>query len=963
MNVNIQGGIVNKRDDIELLLNKHNISVLCVSEHHLNQEIQYLTIGNFNTVNHFARRYLRKGGVAILVRSDIKTEVIVYNNSCELHFEMCAIECILPDDSHIIIAAIYRSPNGDHEIFMDKLSEMLENLYTLNCTHIICGDVNIDLLQNGKKSQDLKNILLEYNIGPSFIKPTRISSHSETCIDNIFTDSPGQRYEIYDTHLSDHTFQMVHFQVNLQTNKQTLKMLRFFNRDNIADFTNFLSLVNWQQIFESNEGEDVDVVFNEIYGEIKYAFEIKFPYRKCTNNYKVSTKNGRWMAPELRELSNLVKEMHQVNKRIRNPDYDRNYRELRSYYRKRIKKSKKCYNDDRLRRARNINRESWKIVRENRPNKHTAQIEVTYDGEHVKDRKIVCEIFNNFFIDVGNSKGAPQSLTSDLETVSTSIFLYPTTPYEIKNCISKVCQKNAPGIDEMPGSIFIAAKEILAEPFSKLINISFQQGKFPTALKSSKVMPVYKNKGSKHMVENYRPIALQCQISKIFETCFNSRLTKFLESNKILCREQNGFRAGYSTQTALDMSLQHIYSALNNKKHILGLFFDMSRAFDLVDHSLLLHKMEKMGIRGPANSWIESYLTGRNQKVVIDGIQSSPKEIKKGAPQGSCLSPTLFNCFINDLPTQNGLDVNFTLYADDTNALISGEERADVALKANECCSYVSGWCAKNGLMLNSGKTTVMEFMTKNTTTDSSILTRVESQSIENTSTTKFLGLYIDQKITWNGHIEYILPKLASCSFLIQSIRNTVSISVLKLVYYGLFQSILSYGLIYWGLASGTDRIFKAQKRVIRYISGASYNASCRELFRQAEIMTFPSLYIYSLLLYVRQNLDIFEKRSNFHSYATRNRDSLEPSFSRLSIGQENPRYIGLKLYNHALGTRRCFDRGDNLNTFKRKVMKYLKENCFYDVKDFLVESTPVIRRCVNSTNRFLFAFFMYMCV
>ena len=681
---------------------------------------------------------------------------------------------------------------------------------------------------------------------------------------------------------------------------------------------------------------DANICFEIFNNNIQSVFNIFFPViivpdKQVTCNIK------KWYTPELRNLSKMLHEMRVTNKRINNPYYNSRYKQLRKFYNDQIKIAKKTYNSNRIKNAKNISQETWKIIKENNPSKYSSPnlTKISCGNKVTTDQQEISENFNSYFANFSNGCDPPKSSHPTTPILPNTFFLSPTTAEEVERVLGEACQKKSAGSDEIPGKVCLAIKELISPILSQLINLSFLQGKYPNTLKNSKIVPIFKNKGSPLEVENYRPIALQCQFAKFFEKCFNNRLTKFLEKYSLISSNQNGFIPNYSTNTALDAALQHIYDSINHGDAVMGLLFDMSRAFDTVDHDFLVQKLNNIGIRGPANDWIKSYLSDRTQQVVIGSVKSSTQNINRGIPQGSCLSPTLFNCYINDLPNNNIPNTRFILYAGDTNILITSKNRSNLPKNSISGIEHVSNWCENNGIKLNNNKTLSLEVTTKNAKINSSLLIKIESKSIENVSATKFLGICIDRKLTWSDHIDNILPKLSSCTFLIQNIRDTVSVDVLRLAYFGLFQSVIAYGIIHWGSASHADRIFVAQKRVIRCMSRAKWRDSCPDLFKRLEVMTFPCIYIYALLLYVRNNIEGWTRRTDIHTHDTRYKNNLNLPFSRLSISQQSPQYIGLKVYNRALTSYRCFNGSDSLVTYRSKIKSALISKCFYSVEQF----------------------------
>lgn len=292
---------------------------------------------------------------------------------------------------------------------------------------------------------------------------------------------------------------------------------------------------------------------------------------------------------------------------------------------------------------------------------------------------------------------------------------------------------------------------------------------------------------------------------------------------------------------------------LNNKQFQVALFFDLSRAFDTVNHNLLLEKLYRIGIRGVVNDWVASYLKNRSQIVVIDFVKSRPASVSMGVPQGSTLAPLFFIIFMSDIELSSVVQQKTIIYADDTSKIVA-QNKLPLSIKtANSAAEEFARWCENSGLAINISKTVFMVFQQKNISYDYCPLIRVNNKSIEQVNMFKYLGLTIDQKLIWEAHIENLVTKMSCMCFVIKQIRGTVSLHVLKLIYYGLVQSILSYGLPFWGNSVHTIKVFKQQKKVIRCLAGLHYKESCKSTFTELTILTLPSLYIYIITMNVKK--------------------------------------------------------------------------------------------------------------
>ena len=362
------------------------------------------------------------------------------------------------------------------------------------------------------------------------------------------------------------------------------------------------------------------------------------------------------------------------------------------------------------------------------------------------------------------------------------------------------------------------------------------KGEFPKVFKTGKITPVYK-KGNKECIENYRPVSILPIFGKIFEKIIYKRLYSFLSANDVLADEQFGFRKKHSTNHAIHKSVNDIIKSVSNNNHVLGIFIDLSKAFDTLDHNILLRKLENYGIRGQALTLLRSYLTSRSQCVSFQDSTSNILEVKYGVPQGSILGPLLFLLYVNDLVNcYLESDCKFVLYADDTNIFISGPSKEKTFLKANKILKIVSNYMKSNLLHINMAKCCFMHFQPTSTVDETCARTRPyllcndESRSIfingieiDKVNSTKFLGIIIDENLNWAAHKENLVKKMRSITGAICRIRHNIPSDYYRNIYSSLFESHLSYGVTVWGVSlrnKASDNLFITQKQCIRILFG-----------------------------------------------------------------------------------------------------------------------------------------------
>ena len=312
----------------------------------------------------------------------------------------------------------------------------------------------------------------------------------------------------------------------------------------------------------------------------------------------------------------------------------------------------------------------------------------------------------------------------------------------------------------------------------EIINISFATGIYADILKIAKVIPTFKNKGDQLHVMNYRPISLLSNINKIFEKLVYSRIYSFLNLHNCIYELQFGFRANHFTNHALLSITEMIREALDNSNFACGIFIDLQKAFDTVDHEILLKKLEHYGIRGLSNSWFKSYLSNRQQFVSINGFNSKNQVMKYGVPQGSVLGPLLFLIYINDLHKA----IKFSKvhhFADDTNLLVVGKNLEDIQKLINRDLKFLCTWLRANKISLNASKTELIIFRDPKKKSTHEIKIKINGKKLMPSKFVKYLGIYIDCHLNWKSHLTEISSKLSRANGMLCKIRHFVNFETL----------------------------------------------------------------------------------------------------------------------------------------------------------------------------------------
>ena len=324
-----------------------------------------------------------------------------------------------------------------------------------------------------------------------------------------------------------------------------------------------------------------------------------------------------------------------------------------------------------------------------------------------------------------------------------------------------------------------------------------QTGVFPDALKIVKVLPLHKG-GSVLDPNNFRPISLLSIFDKIIEKLMHKQLYSFFEDHNILYDNQFGFRKRNSTVYALMEITERIKETVDTGKFGCGIFIDLKKAFDTVNHKILLTKLEHYGIRGVLLKWFASYLLNRKQFVSLNGENSDLKTVTCGVPQGSVLGPLLFLIYINDLPNVSDKLKNF-LFADDTNIYYESVDLIELEKTVNKELQNLCLWLKVNRLALNIDKTNFLIFHSTKRMKNHNVTLKLDKKAISEQTYIKYLGVLIDSHLNWKHHIVNISKKISRGIGVMYRIRNYVNLNVLKSIYYSLIYSNIVYAIEVWG--------------------------------------------------------------------------------------------------------------------------------------------------------------------
>ena len=834
-------------------------------------------------------------------------------------FDIYNIECLwvevnLKGSKPLAIGFMYKN-SAEHVNWYDRFNEMMDSVWNDYSEVIILGDFNINLLE---KHENWNNLFKSCNLQQLVNTPTRVTLQTQTLIDHIYVSNPQNiiEHSVPVFGLSDH------FPVCLTWSKRGIKIPKCVHKKvSVRSYKNFdtekfladLSLADFSAVYQQTNPDTALAVW---YDNFKDIVDKHLPSRTIRVRHE---NKPPWLNEE------IIAEIRVRDKLLSKTGKSEEFKKQRNKITAMKRAAKKKYFRE-LISSKSDTKSIWKAVNSLSGKK---SLSITTSTE------IPVDCLNKHFTTVAEKIiTSDHTKENDLKLLrdyceSKKVFTKSDIDYlsvhEVFRELSLLKQSKARGIDDLDSKILIISAPIIAEHLTYIYNLCIEKCYFPQAFKDAKVIPLFKS-GTPNDPSNYRPISILSTLSKPLERHIKqSVLNHFIKYN-LFHPNQSGFRKNHSCHTALTNLIEQWHLNINKDQFTGAAFVDFAKAFDVIDHNLLIKKLLLYGLSSKTVKFLSSFLGSRRQKVYQSMMCSEFLPIEYGVPQGSILGPILFSIYINDLPLY--ISSNCELFADDTTLHNTHKHANSVCAELQKDLLKLETWAKLNHMALHPQKSKFMLITTRQKRQNINYNLQelfLSGKTLEEVDAHKLLGLTIDKNLSWSSHVSYLTKKLSRKVFQLNRIKHFLDQHTRKLFFHAYIQPDIDYASTCWDLASQNclkplQRLYKRSLKVILLQSSSLLSVDYKNL----NILPFDLKCRFNkgILMYkIMNHLSPTYLSEKFHILTARRKCSIYVPRPRTDLFMSSLSFSGAKLWNELPD---CLRQKNSLQSFKTTYHKYL---------------------------------------
>jgi len=746
--------IYNKVPDVIRCLKTFKIDVMSINESWLKPNVasNELLIHNYNIYR--CDRSGKSGGGIMFLISKILTSS-VENSMISPDLELLHVNVSKGKGKPLHVISIYRPPSCRLTDFNYNFCTFLSNIKFKFNNHpiIILGDFNHNLFKLSKKDVVISD-LTSFGLSVINNEATRLDNCIDWVVGNDISINRINTVKTSSVTFSDHN--LITFNYKINRNKNDVKLITRFDLKNI----NVSSFLNSMYIDACK--------INDLENFLQFL-NLCVKLNTPLIHYKFD-KDSNWLSYRYFRVAEQRDAMFLLFKGTNDENAFLYFKKLRKAANNIAFNDKRNYFQNQIQKFNNRPKQLWRVIGSFFKTISSNIISsVELDGATITDNLSISNAFNNFFVNSASNMLINVDVFSNFLNNYNLTMNCPNKFNKFNSILSlevqqiiKSTKSSSLDFEFLSKSIINLDETFFINIICFFINSSFNSGNFPDIFKCSKVIPIYK-KGSHKSLKCYRPVSINSMLSKIFEKAALIQLNNFLHINNLISNTHFGFVKSSNTESAFLYLLHQIALHLSNNKFVAVVFIDFTKAFDMINHKILIYKLEhQFGLCDNVLKWFISYLSNRKQYVSVNNVVSNTLNVNQGVPQGSILGPTLFNLYVNDFKFYFNLDKDIIQYADDICIVLNSNSPSELINLCHSTLLNVVNYADYNGLILNVSKTKILPI---NNNIAPNLNLVINNVMVESVDSFKYLGFVIDHKLKFNLHINNLNNKLKSCNF------------------------------------------------------------------------------------------------------------------------------------------------------------------------------------------------------